>query len=54
MPAAILPWVITSVAAGFSGLLGFIAGQGASGIGDAVKYGVIGVIAYYAYKELMK
>ncbi len=49
MPA--IPWIIGSVLAGLTGLLGFVVGGGVQGAGAIVKYGVIGVIAYFTAKQ---
>ena len=51
-------WIGGSIIAGVSGLLGsvfgFAAGNGVSGLGDVVKFGVIGVVAFFAYDQLKK
>lgn len=36
----------------FSGALGFILGQGVSGLGDILKYGVIGFAGYLGLKKI--
>lgn len=47
-------WVGGSIFAGLTGLLGFGLGGGFSGLGNILKYGVIGGVGYFAYKELRK
>jgi hypothetical protein len=45
-----MPYIISGAIAAAAGLFGFFTGGGFNGVGNIVKYGVLGIGAYYVAK----